>query len=164
VNEHRLLCVPSDPRLNTAKCRVGAIVLCLCSVASSVTQYQIIQQPTWRCARGFSPLLRSQIRFQVSLVLFPSLSLRLLVVFSNIKIANIPFPRGFLAPSATKAVAGLVELEGTLGYHVRHNMWWCSTTSRTNYSTQLPRFQSRLNSKLCTRTDEQEDVVLFIVL
>lgn len=53
------------------------------------------------------------------LFLFVSLSPCL---FSNIKIANIPFPPGFLASSATKAVAKLVESEGTLSCHVRHNM------------------------------------------
>lgn len=113
---------------------------CLCSVGSSVAQYQIIQQPTWRCMRGFSPLLRSQIRFRVSCVISFSFSSSpyLLVMFPNIKIANIPFPPGFLAPSTTKAVARVVQSEGIqciLSYHVKHNMWWCSTTNRTNYSS-----------------------------
>ena len=113
---------------------------CLCSGGSSVAQYQIIQQPTWRCMRGFSPLLRSQIRLRVSCVISFSFSSSpyLLVMFSNIKIANIPFPPGFLAPSTTKAVARVVQSEGIqciLSYHVKHNMWWCSTTNRTNYSS-----------------------------
>lgn len=113
---------------------------CLCSVGSSVAQYHIIQQPTWRCMRGFSPLLRSQIRFRVSCIISFSFSSSpyLLVMFSNIKIANIPFPPGFLAPSTTKAVARLVHSEGIqciLDYHVKHNMWWRSTTNGTNCSS-----------------------------
>jgi hypothetical protein len=90
--------------------------------------------------RGFSLLLRSQIRFRVPCVISFSFSSspHLLVMFSNYKIANIPFPPGFLAPSATKAVARVVQSEGIqciLGYHVKHNMWWCSTTNSTNYSS-----------------------------
>lgn len=77
--------------------------------------------------RGFSPLLRSQIRFRVSCIISFSFSSSpyLLVMFSNIKIANIPFPPGFLAPSTTKAVARVVQSEGIqciLDYHVKHNM------------------------------------------